>query len=145
MEQFWARLASSPCIADLSGIEREWFALVRAVSQRDPGGMATSATKGDGFTGGGHGHSDNACLVARLGQQRPEQVVLAHRVMLAGIDAHLERSPRKHVRQSRQTRGVFHSLDSTLYVSRGIGMAGLPLRINCPREIALLQPAHMPY
>ena len=39
---------------------------------------------------------------------------------------------------SHQTRGVFRSLDSTLYVSRGIGMAGLPLRINCPREIALL-------
>ena len=26
-----------------------------------------------------------------------------------------------------------------LYVSRGLGMAGLPLRINCPREIALIQ------
>ena len=38
-----------------------------------------------------------------------------------------------------QTRGVFHSRGSTLYVSRGIGMAGLPLRINCPREIALLR------
>jgi hypothetical protein len=43
---------------------------------------------------------------------------------------------------SHQTRGVFRSLDSTLYVSRGIGMAGLPLRINCPREIALLRFAH---
>jgi hypothetical protein len=43
-----------------------------------------------------------------------------------------------------QTRGVFHSLDSTLYVSRGIGMAGLPLRINCPREIALLRLAQHP-
>ena len=28
---------------------------------------------------------------------------------------------------------------ATLYVNRGLGMAGLPLRINCPREIALLQ------
>jgi hypothetical protein len=45
---------------------------------------------------------------------------------------------------SHQTRGIFHSDGSTLYVSRGIGMAGLPLRINCPREIALLQLAHMP-
>jgi predicted MPP superfamily phosphohydrolase len=24
-------------------------------------------------------------------------------------------------------------------VSRGLGMAGLPLRINCPREIALIR------
>ncbi len=44
---------------------------------------------------------------------------------------------------SHQTRGIFHSLGSTLYVSRGIGMAGLPLRINCPREIALLRLAKM--
>lgn len=40
---------------------------------------------------------------------------------------------------SHRTRGVFHAGASTLYVSRGLGMAGLPLRINCPREIALLQ------
>lgn len=39
---------------------------------------------------------------------------------------------------SHRTRGVFRSGDSTLYVNRGLGMAGLPLRINCPREIALL-------
>jgi predicted MPP superfamily phosphohydrolase len=45
---------------------------------------------------------------------------------------------------SHQTRGVFRSLGSTLYVNRGIGMAGLPLRINCPREIALLQLSQMP-
>ena len=40
---------------------------------------------------------------------------------------------------SHRTRGRFHHEESTLYVSRGLGMAGLPLRINCPREIALLQ------
>jgi len=40
---------------------------------------------------------------------------------------------------SRWTRGVFALGASTLYVNRGLGMAGLPLRINCPREIALLQ------
>ena len=40
---------------------------------------------------------------------------------------------------AHQTRGVFHHGSSTLYVNRGLGMAGLPLRINCPREIALIQ------
>lgn len=40
---------------------------------------------------------------------------------------------------SHRTRGVFEAEGSTLYVTRGLGMAGLPLRINCPREIALLQ------
>lgn len=34
------------------------------------------------------------------------------------------------------TRGLFHRGDSKMYVSRGLGMAGLPLRLNCPREIA---------
>ena len=37
------------------------------------------------------------------------------------------------------TRGVFEEGESILYVNRGLGMAGLPLRINCPREIALIQ------
>ncbi|MFQ5416615.1 MAG: metallophosphoesterase [Myxococcota bacterium] len=40
---------------------------------------------------------------------------------------------------SHWTRGVFVRGASTLYVNRGLGMAGLPLRINCPREIALLR------
>jgi predicted MPP superfamily phosphohydrolase len=40
---------------------------------------------------------------------------------------------------SDRTRGIFRNGASTLYVSRGLGMAGLPLRINCPREIALIQ------
>jgi predicted MPP superfamily phosphohydrolase len=26
-----------------------------------------------------------------------------------------------------------------MYVNRGLGMAGLPLRLNCPREIALIR------
>jgi predicted MPP superfamily phosphohydrolase len=38
-----------------------------------------------------------------------------------------------------RTRGRFDLGESTLYVSRGLGMAGLPLRLNCPREIALLE------
>jgi predicted MPP superfamily phosphohydrolase len=40
---------------------------------------------------------------------------------------------------SHRTRGIFRHEGSTLYVSRGLGMAGLPLRINCPREIALIE------
>jgi len=40
---------------------------------------------------------------------------------------------------SDTTRGSFAIGDSTLYVNRGLGMAGLPLRINCPREIALIR------
>lgn len=38
-----------------------------------------------------------------------------------------------------RTRGRFDLGASTLYVSRGLGMAGLSLRINCPREIAMLE------
>jgi len=40
---------------------------------------------------------------------------------------------------SHWTRGTFRHGESTLYVNRGLGMAGLPLRINCPREIALIR------
>ena len=36
------------------------------------------------------------------------------------------------------TRGIFQQDGATLYVNRGLGVAGLPLRLNCPREIALL-------
>ena len=37
---------------------------------------------------------------------------------------------------SRWTRGVYHHEGSTMYVNPGIGVAGLPVRLNCPREIA---------
>ncbi len=40
---------------------------------------------------------------------------------------------------SSHTRGMFTRGETTLYVNRGLGMAGLPLRINCPREIALIR------
>lgn len=40
---------------------------------------------------------------------------------------------------SDQTRGIYKRGDSTMYVNRGLGMAGLPLRLNCPREIALIR------
>ena len=35
------------------------------------------------------------------------------------------------------TRGLFTRNDSVLYVSRGLGVAGPPIRLNCPREISL--------
>ena len=37
------------------------------------------------------------------------------------------------------TRGLFRDGQSWLYVSRGLGVAGIPVRLNCPREIALLE------
>ncbi len=40
---------------------------------------------------------------------------------------------------SDQTRGIYKRGESTMYVNRGLGMAGLPLRLNCPREIALIR------
>jgi predicted MPP superfamily phosphohydrolase len=40
---------------------------------------------------------------------------------------------------TRWTRGLFVDGDSLLYVNRGLGVAGPPVRLNCPREIALLR------
>ncbi|MCP4037173.1 MAG: metallophosphoesterase, partial [bacterium] len=40
---------------------------------------------------------------------------------------------------SERTRGLFRRGDSQMYVNRGLGMAGLPMRLNCPREITLIQ------
>ncbi len=40
---------------------------------------------------------------------------------------------------SRWTRGYFEVGESVLYVNRGLGVVGLPVRLNCPREIALLR------
>ncbi|MEE9281537.1 MAG: metallophosphoesterase [Myxococcota bacterium] len=37
------------------------------------------------------------------------------------------------------TRGLFQDGESLLYVNRGLGVAGPPIRLNCPREIALLR------
>jgi predicted MPP superfamily phosphohydrolase len=37
------------------------------------------------------------------------------------------------------TRGLFEDGGTTLYVNRGLGVAGLPLRLNCSREIALIR------
>ncbi len=37
------------------------------------------------------------------------------------------------------TRGLFEEQGSLLYVSRGLGVAGPPVRLNCPREIAHLK------
>ena len=40
---------------------------------------------------------------------------------------------------ARWTRGLYADGGTVLYVNRGIGVAGLPLRLNCPREIALIR------
>jgi predicted MPP superfamily phosphohydrolase len=37
------------------------------------------------------------------------------------------------------TRGVYHLHDSTLYVNRGIGVAGPAIRLNCTRELATVE------
>jgi len=37
------------------------------------------------------------------------------------------------------TRGVVRSDGAVLYVNRGLGVAGLPLRLNCPREVAVIR------
>jgi predicted MPP superfamily phosphohydrolase len=37
------------------------------------------------------------------------------------------------------TRGLLEEGDSILYVNRGIGVSGPPVRLNCPREIASLR------
>jgi len=39
---------------------------------------------------------------------------------------------------SRWTRGLYRMQASTMYVNPGLGVAGLPVRLNCPREIALV-------
>ncbi len=40
---------------------------------------------------------------------------------------------------TKYTRGLFESERSLLYVNRGLGVAGPPIRLNCPREIARLR------
>jgi predicted MPP superfamily phosphohydrolase len=40
---------------------------------------------------------------------------------------------------TRFVRGVYRENGSTLYVNRGAGFAGPPLRFNCPREIATIE------
>lgn len=40
---------------------------------------------------------------------------------------------------AHHTTGRFDMDGSTLYVSQGLGVAGLPVRLNCPREISLIR------
>ena len=40
---------------------------------------------------------------------------------------------------AHHTTGRFDLGGSTLYVSQGLGVAGLPVRLNCPREISLIR------
>lgn len=51
--------------------------------------------------------------------------------------------PMQHHNLSRlmtdYTRGLFESEQSLMYVNRGLGVAGPPIRLNCPREIARLR------
>jgi predicted MPP superfamily phosphohydrolase len=37
------------------------------------------------------------------------------------------------------TRGLYHRETTTLYVNRGLGVGGPALRINCSREIAVIE------
>jgi len=112
---------------------------------------------GDGWT---ERESESAAL-ERLASEIPEDLpslLLAHRPSFFAHAARLGFSVvlsghthggqvalpiAHHYNPSRliahQTRGIFRARGSTLYVSRGLGMAGLPLRLNCPREIALLR------
>ena len=43
------------------------------------------------------------------------------------------------VNNKRYTSGYFRTENTRLYISRGIGWAGLPVRFNCPPEISILQ------
>lgn len=40
---------------------------------------------------------------------------------------------------AHHTTGRFDMAGGTLYVSQGLGVAGLPVRLNCPREISLIR------
>ena len=112
---------------------------------------------GEGWTK----HEDSHDALERLASEIPDELprlLLAHRPSYFGHAAELGfplvLSGHTHGGQvalpfahhwnpsrmiSHRTRGVFRHGESTMYVSRGLGMAGLPLRINCPREIALIE------
>lgn len=51
--------------------------------------------------------------------------------------------PARHLNIARLiahwTRGRFEDGDAVLYVNRGLGVAGPPVRLNCPREIAVFR------
>lgn len=113
--------------------------------------------RGEGWT---ERESDHEAL-DRLVEQIPADLpclLLAHRpsyfahaarrgvsLMLAGhthggqiaVPLALNHNPSRVI--SKHTRGRFERDSTTMYVNRGLGMAGLPLRINCPREIALIR------
>ncbi len=40
---------------------------------------------------------------------------------------------------TKYTRGLYESENTIMYVNRGLGVAGPPIRLNCPREIARLR------
>ena len=103
--------------------------------------------------------SDHAAL-DRLGAEAPRdipRVLLAHRpswfghaaragfpVVLAGhthggqLRLPLLRNWNVSRIIAHHTSGRFDVDGATLYVSQGLGVAGLPVRLNCPREISLI-------
>jgi len=123
----------------------------------DPLVIAGLEDSGDGWT---ERESESPAL-DRLARQVPPDlpsVLLAHRPSFFAQAARLHFSVvlsghthggqvalpiAHHFNPSRliahRTRGVYRAGGSTLYVSRGLGMAGVPLRLNCPREIALIR------
>ncbi len=56
-------------------------------------------------------------------------------VALPGPGVHL--NPARLI--SRFDRGIYHEQAATLYVNRGLGVAGPAFRLNCPREITVLE------
>ncbi len=96
--------------------------------------------------------------LAREAPQVPARVLLVHRpsffrqaarlglpISLAGHthggQISLPRIQHQNVARliAHWTRGLFEDGESLLYVNRGLGIAGPPIRLNCPREIALLR------
>jgi predicted MPP superfamily phosphohydrolase len=124
--------------------------------------MAGVEDPGTGWTERESEHDELARLAAELPPGVP-RILLAHRpswfaqaarlgfdVVLSGHthggQVALPMAPNHNPSRliAHRTRGLYTHDDSSMYVSRGIGVAGLPLRLNCPREIALLRFIHMP-
>ena len=113
---------------------------------------------GRGWTERDSKHPDLDTLVAEAPSDVP-RILLAHRpsyfrhAASHGIDVVLSGHthggqislprPFTHHNISRfiahWTRGLFEENGTLLYVSRGLGVAGPPVRLNCPREIAHLK------
>lgn len=119
--------------------------------------MAGVEDPGTGWTERESEHAELERLAAELPSGVPS-ILLAHRpswfaqaarlgfdVMLSGHthggQVALPMAPNHNPSRliANRTRGIYTEGNSAMYVSRGIGVAGLPLRLNCPREIAFLR------